>query len=241
MEQVPPRILLVEPDGMLRRDIISYLSEFGLDVLGVADGAEAIALANRTPLSAVVTELIVPGVSGTDLVRGLRASSCNRGVPILVLSHRGDEIDRVVAFELGVDDYVVKPFSVRELLLRVRTLIRRTRGEAPNTPTVRFGGCEMDTLQMRLRAGGREVKLTPTEFWILEAIVRRGGAVVPRGALIDEVWTGAEMKNTRTLDTHVKRLRRRLGPWAGCIETVRSVGYRLVADAHPQITNAALG
>ena len=237
MDPAPQRILVVDGDDASRVALVQSFRDAGLSSDGVANGLDAISLATAISFSGVVTDLSLPGISGVEVCRRLRASALNADVPILVLTHRGDEVDRVVAFEVGVDDYVVKPYSPRELLLRLRTLLRRTAVRSSPNVTLRYGTLEVDMLQFRVVAGGQEVRLTATEFRLLAAIARRGGAVVSRGSLLKEVWEITSTQDSRTLDTHIKRLREKLGQWRGHVETVRSVGYRL---GHPPPMDEAL-
>lgn len=227
MERVPQRVLIVEADGATREAMVQPLQRGGFHAVGVATAAEAVTVAGSQRLAAIIAG---PGVPGADILRGVRAVTRDMDVPIVVISGQADEIDRVVAFELGADEYLVAPISPRELVLRVRALTRRATVGGPGAAPVRFGACELDPQQMRVFAGGHEVRLSATEFWLLEAIVRRGGAVVPRGMLLREFWADEAPGNTRSLDTLVRRVRVKLGVWGASIETVRSVGYRLALD-----------
>ena len=167
-----------------------------------------------------------------QVCRELKSHDDTRDIPIIMISARGEEIDRVVGLELGADDYVVKPFSVRELMLRVAAVLKRSGANDPSEaesdagPTMRFAGIELDVERHRVHIDGAEVKLTATEFRLLKSFLHRPGKVQNRDSLLDEVW-GRDINVTpRTVDTHVRRLREKLGPYGSYIETVRGVGYR---------------
>jgi DNA-binding response OmpR family regulator len=162
-------------------------------------------------------------MDGLDVCRRLRDRS---DVPIIVVTARGEESDRVVGLELGADDYVVKPFGLRELIARIRAVTRRGRTTARDDGPTRIGALEVDPRSRRVRVGGREVDLTPKEFDLLAFLARDPGAVVPRRRLLDEVWETSWYGSSKTIDVHVAALRRKLGD-AGWIETVRGVGFRL--------------
>ena len=228
-------VLVVDDEADIRNLVIRQLERDGLRAVGAATGPEAIELARATTPSLVILDLMLPGLSGTEVCRILRAEPATRSVPIVMLSARGEEIDRVVGFEVGADDYVTKPFSVRELLLRVRAVLRRSaRPRAEPTPAS-VGA--LDTALLRVDEGahqvfveGAEVVLTATEFRLLVTLARRAGRVQSRGTLLQDVWELPPELNTRTVDTHMKRLREKLGAAAAHVETVRGVGYRFRRD-----------
>lgn len=230
MPPAPPPVLVADGDAVARQALVGALADAGHPAQGCATTRAALALAARSALAAVVTELEQPGLSGLELCRSLRASVGHADVPILVLSARAEEIDRVVAFEVGVDDFAAKPFSVREVVLRVRALLRRAR----RLETARVAeGIRVDVDAHRVFAGGQPVDVGVTEFRVLAALAARGGRVVPRAALLEEIWELHASEDGRRLDQSIKRLRARLGPWGDLVQTVRGVGYRLVADGFP--------
>jgi two-component system phosphate regulon response regulator PhoB len=220
------RLLFIEDGPELQRALGAELRQAGHEVSGARGGREGLALARQRLPDLVVLDLELPDVPGTEVCRTLRFEQPTRDVPILVVSERGDEIDRVVAFELGADDFVAKPFSARELALRVQAVLRRRRAAASPAGTLELGPLRLDRAAHRVWIDGRELRLTPLEFKLLATLAERRDRVQSRAALLADVWELTGAVTTRTVDTHVKRLRRRLGPLAICIETVRGVGYR---------------
>jgi two-component system response regulator RegX3 len=211
-------LLVVEDDEAIGVPLVRGLERSGFDVTRVATGREALAAEG---MDLVLLDLGLPDLDGYEVCRQLRAQS---RVPIIVVTARGDEGDRVLGLELGADDYVVKPFGIRELVARVRAVARRTVGE-PEGPQ-RVGALEVDRRTRRVSVGGREVALAPKEFDLLSLLAEDAGAVVGRTQIMDEVWDPHWYGPTKTLDVHVASLRRKLGDprW---IETVRGVGFRL--------------
>jgi len=175
----------------------------------------------------VVLDLMLPDLPGTEVCRRLKASERTRLVPVVMLTAKGEEVDRVVGFELGADDYVVKPFSIRELVLRLQAVLRRAAGPR-ETPPERIGPLRLDGEAHRAFVGEEEVPLTALEFRLLATFMARAGRVQSREQLLSDVWEMSPELETRTVDTHVKRLREKLGPARDLLETVRGVGYRLV-------------
>jgi len=175
---------------------------------------------------------MLPDLPGTEVCRQLRAHEATRRTPIVMLTAKTDEVDRVVGFEVGADDYVAKPFSVRELMLRVRAVLRRARPDAPSEPAgfVDHGRLRLDVPAHRVFVGGEEVILTALEFRLLRTLLERRGRVQSRETLLIDVWGMSPEVTTRTVDTHVKRLRQKLGAAGAYVETLRGVGYRMVAD-----------
>ncbi|MEN9785674.1 MAG: hypothetical protein RLZZ299_938 [Pseudomonadota bacterium] len=222
-------ILVVDDEPDIRGLIVHALVRDGLDARGVATGAEALDVARTDVPALVVLDVMLPDLSGTEVCRRLRGDAATRSVPVIMLSARGEEIDRVVGFEVGADDYVTKPFSTRELLLRVRAVLRRAQEEHAGTPGTEppdAVGLVIDEPGHRALVDGRDVQLTATEFKLLMTLSRRAGRVQTRSALLHDVWEVRGDVPTRTVDTHVKRLREKLGDTSWCIETVRGVGYR---------------
>ncbi|MDY5393808.1 MAG: winged helix-turn-helix domain-containing protein, partial [Desulfovibrio sp.] len=171
-------------------------------------------------------DLMLPGMDGCDVCRRLKAQPVTAAIPVLMLTARGEEVDRIVGLTLGADDYVVKPFSVRELVLRIRAILRR--GSRPGTGTALCrGALLLDVEAHRVTLDGQEVALTATEFRLLEDLMRHAGAVRTREQLLNAVWGYSFEGYARTVDTHVRRLRAKLGEEAAALETVRGVGYRL--------------
>ncbi len=225
------RVLVVEDEMKIARLVADYLEHAGFEVTVAGDGEAAIASARGARPDLVVLDLGLPGRDGLDVARELRGSS---SVPIVILTARGDETDRVVGLELGADDYVVKPFSPRELVARVRAVLRRTRGAGAGwSETLEAAGVEVDLVRHRVSVDGRSVELTPTEFDLLATFVREPGRVFTRGQLLDAVHGVALESYERAIDAHVKNLRRKIEPTPGrprYLLTVHGVGYRF-ADA----------
>ncbi|MEZ4360958.1 MAG: response regulator transcription factor [Kofleriaceae bacterium] len=178
------------------------------------------------PPDVIILDLMLPDLSGTEVCRRLRDNPRTRHIPIIMCTAKGDEIDRVVGFEVGADDYVVKPYSVRELLLRIRALLRRAQRGEPETPALRLGVLRVDSGAHRCWVGEQEILLTALEFRLLATLATRKGRVQSREILLSDVWGIEADVTTRTVDTHVKRLREKLGEAGSYIETLRGVGYR---------------
>jgi DNA-binding response OmpR family regulator len=225
------KILVVEDEARIARLVRDYLEHAGFEAVVVGDGETALASARRSMPDLVVLDLGLPGRDGLDVARTLRRTS---SVPIVMLTARGDETDRVVGLELGADDYVVKPFSPKELVARVRAVLRRTQAARAGGPEVlRVADVEVDLPRMRVAVAGRPVELTPTEFQLLTTLVREPGRVFTRGQLLDAVHGVAFESYERAIDAHVKNLRRKIEPTPGrprYLLTVHGVGYRF-ADA----------
>ena len=213
------RVLIVEDERPIAEPLAEGLRREGFEVDWAATGAAAL---EADEPDVVLLDLRLPDMDGLDVCRSLRARS---EVPIIIVSARGDEPDRVVGLELGADDYVVKPFGLRELIARIRAVTRRGK-TAPADGSVQVGELEVDPRSRRVRLGGRELDLTPKEFDVLAMLARDPGAVVSRRSLLDEVWETSWYGSSKTIDVHVAALRRKLGD-AGWIETVRGVGFRL--------------
>jgi two-component system phosphate regulon response regulator PhoB len=222
-------ILLVEDEQDLAATLEYNLQREGYLTRVAHDGATGLDAAIQDPLpDAIVLDLMLPDLSGTELCRRLRESERTREIPIIMCTAKGSEIDRVVGFEVGADDYVVKPFSVRELVLRIRALLRRARatGGEVEPELVRFGRLRVDREAHRAWVDDKEISLTALEFRLLYAFMSRKGRVQTRDALLSDVWGIDAEVTTRTVDTHVKRLREKLGDAGNYIETLRGVGYR---------------
>jgi two-component system phosphate regulon response regulator PhoB len=224
------RILVVEDEQDLQQVLEYNLRQAGHEVTVTKLGNEGVKLARELRPDLVLLDLMLPDVSGTEVCKQLKEHPTTRTTPVIMLTARGEEIDRVVGFELGADDYVVKPFSVRELLLRIQAILRRGRGEAgEDEPTVDFGKLRIDRGAHRIWVDAVEIELTALEFKLLVTLYDRRNRVQTRSALLDDVWGIQADITTRTVDTHVKRLREKLEAARDYVETVRGVGYRFVA------------
>jgi two-component system, OmpR family, response regulator RegX3 len=215
------RLLVVEDDDAIAIPLTEGLERAGFTVTRVAKGADALTAALRVDL--VVLDLGLPDMDGSEVCRRIRALS---EVPIIVVSARSDESERVLQLELGADDYIVKPFGIRELIARVRAIARRASATTEPADVQRLGTIEIDRRTRRVAVNGTEVALTPKEFELLSLLGEDAGAVVSRQHIMDEVWDSHWYGPTKTLDVHIASLRKKLGA-PSVIETVRTVGFRL--------------
>jgi DNA-binding response OmpR family regulator len=226
------RALLVEDDPKLAALTAEYLKGHGVEVVVCGDGARGLEEARRSRFDVVLLDLMLPGRSGLEVCRELRART---DVPILVLTARGEEADRVLGLELGADDYLTKPFSPRELLARIQAQVRRARGQAgPAARPIVLGDLALDPQALRATLRGRELPLTVYEFHLLRALAERAGQVVSRERLLELVKGSAEEAFDRSIDVHISRLRAKLGDDSRhprLLKTVRGAGYQLAAAA----------
>jgi two-component system, OmpR family, phosphate regulon response regulator PhoB len=224
---VPPLILIVDDEPDLVATLEYNLEREGYETRSAQAGRDAVAAFGKQPApDLVILDLMLPDMPGTEVCRRIRATDAGRAVPVLMLTAKGDEIDRVVGFEVGADDYVTKPFSVRELMLRVGAILRRAQPDAAEVGPTSFGRLRMDREAHRVWVDGDEVALTALEFRLLATFLDRRGRVQSRDTLLTDVWGMSPEVTTRTVDTHVKRLREKLGPAGAYVETLRGVGYR---------------
>ena len=220
-------ILIVDDEADIRSTVEFNLSREGFQTVTAERGRDAVERAAESPRpDLIVLDLMLPDISGTEVCRQLRQSPQTRGIPILMLTAKTDAIDRVVGFEVGADDYVTKPFSVRELVLRVKAILRRSSSQEETSENLSLGVLRIDVDGHRVWVEGEEVVLTALEFRLLTTLVKRRGRVQTREALLNHVWEMSGDVTTRTVDTHVRRLRKKLGPASEYIETLRGVGYR---------------
>jgi two-component system, OmpR family, phosphate regulon response regulator PhoB len=237
-------VLIVDDEADLLSTLEYNLEQEGYVTRTAATGAAAIIAAQQEPIPDIVLlDVMLPDCSGKDVCRTLRQLPALRDVPIIMVTARGEEIDRVVGFEVGADDYVVKPFSIRELVLRMRAILRRatttTEGDAVlQAVDIRFGALRVELERHRATIGGgpdaTELPLTALEFRLLTTFMQRRGRVLTREVLLADVWGLSPELTTRTVDTHVKRLREKLGAAGEAIETVRGVGYRFSESTEPR-------
>jgi len=225
-------ILVVEDERDLVGTLEYNLKREGFTTRAALTGRAAIEASAMDPApDLVLLDLMLPDMSGVEVCRQLRQSERMRNVPVVMLTAKSEEIDRVVGFEVGADDYVVKPFSVRELMLRIRAVLRRARpSEQAELPTTSFGSLRVDEGAHRTWVDDEEVPLTALEFKLLTTLMTRRGRVQTRDTLLSDVWGITAEVTTRTVDTHVKRLRQKLGRAGEYIETVRGVGYRFCSS-----------
>jgi two-component system phosphate regulon response regulator PhoB len=223
-----PKLLVVEDETDLVRTLEYNFRQAGFEVFTATSGREGLRLAGTKNPDLVLLDLMLPDIQGVEVCRQLRGDPKTRSTPVIILTARGEEVDRVVGFEIGADDYVTKPFSVRELILRARAVLRRGE-QSGAVDVVRLGALVIDSEAHRVHVEGREVSLTALEFRLLWTLVQRRDRVQTRETLLNDVWGLNLNVETRTIDTHIKRLREKLGKAGSFIETVRGVGYRFGA------------
>jgi two-component system phosphate regulon response regulator PhoB len=219
------KVLVVEDETDLVRTLEYNFRQAGFEVFTATSGSEGLRIALAKNPDLVLLDLMLPDIQGTEVCRQLKGDPKTRTTPVIILTARGEEVDRVVGFEIGADDYVTKPFSVRELVLRARAVLRRGE-QAGSLETVNLGNLTIDSEAHRVHVEGREISLTALEFRLLWTLVRRRDRVQTRQTLLNDVWGLNLNVETRTIDTHIKRLREKLGKAGSLIETVRGVGYR---------------
>ncbi len=221
------RILVIEDEPDIAEVLQYNLAKEGFEVEMARRGDAGLEAVRRDAPDLIVLDPMLPGIDGLELTRMLKRDSATAKLPIVMLTARGEELDRIVGLELGADDYIAKPFSPREVVLRVKAVLRRFQHEEGASELLELGGIQLDIAGHQLRVRGREMPLTATEFRLLRLLMERCGRVQTRGQLLSDVWGYAEDIDSRTVDTHIRRLRRKLGPEAERIETVIGVGYRL--------------
>jgi DNA-binding response OmpR family regulator len=225
---VRSKILVVDDEPEAVELVEFNLEQAGFSVITAADGAEALNKARASSPSLIVLDLMLPEVSGLEVCKMLRRDPTIAGIPIIMLTAKAAEIDRVLGLELGADDYVTKPFSPRELVLRIKKLLLRGNTEAKGQEVLRFGDLVIDSPRHIVSWRGKSIELTATEFKLLAVLAERRGRVQSREHLLRDVWEYNNLVDTRTVDTHMRRLREKLGPAAKYLDTVRGVGYRFV-------------
>jgi two-component system phosphate regulon response regulator PhoB len=229
----PPveRVLVVDDEPDIVALVAYHLAKAGYRVSTAANGSDALAQARQDHPSLIVLDLMLPGMSGYEVLEQLRIGDDTREIAVLMLTARREEQDRIKGLSLGADDYLTKPFSPQELVLRVQAILRRVASAAPVVgDTITIGPIVIDRAAHRVSIDGQDVELTPTEYKLLATLADRRGRVQARGHLLETVWEAAPDIQTRTVDMHVQRLRAKLGPAGELIETVRGFGYRLRAS-----------
>jgi DNA-binding response OmpR family regulator len=225
-----PKILIVDDEADALEVLGFKLKEAGFNPIFAKDGARAITAVRDEKPVLMVLDLMLPEVDGLEVCKILRRDPATAHIPILMLTAKAAEMDRVVGLELGADDYVTKPFSPRELVLRIRKLLDRNKTLNQTAECIKIGEIEIDVLTHLVKISGKEVTLTLTEFNLLELLAKRRGRVQSRERLLQDVWGYENPIDTRTVDTHMRRLREKLGNAASCLETVRGIGYRFIGE-----------
>ncbi|GFO65119.1 response regulator transcription factor [Geomonas paludis] len=222
-----PTVLVIEDERDLADLVAFHLEQEGYHCLIAGDGNTGLTEARRHRPDLILLDLMLPGMMGTEVCRLLKGGEQTSSIPVIMLTAKGEEIDRVVGFEMGADDYVVKPFSTRELMLRVRAVLRRGGDRGGKGTQLTLGALRIDTEGHRVEVAGEEVQLTSTEFKLLMNLAERPGRVQSREVLLQNVWGYNYLGDTRTVDTHMTRLRTKLGVAGEMIKTVRGFGYKL--------------
>lgn len=226
---MPETILVIEDEEDVSDLIRYHLKKAKLKVLASGDGAEGLQLAVEERPDAIILDIMLPRLNGFEVTKKLRADARTAAIPLLILSAKGETDSRIKGLELGADDYLPKPFSPRELVLRIEALLRRKKVTAATTPS--SGPFVVDRSAMKITLDGKRLDLTSTEFKLLSLLTFREGAILSRETLLVEVWGYSSTVDTRTVDTHMRRLREKLGTHAALLETIRGEGYRFVAPA----------
>lgn len=236
---MPKPALIIEDDPDIAESVRYNLESAGFSVMVASTGEQGLKLAldTQNPPIVIVLDLMLPGMNGMDLCRRLRRENQTRRTPIIMLTAKTSEADRIAGLDLGADDYIAKPFSVRELLARVRAVLRRVDDESGER--YEDGRLTIDFADVRASCDGANVKLTNKEFQLLSALAKKRGRVVTRQQLLDQVWGYSYYGDARTLDVHIRRLRQKLDACGDCIETVVGVGYRFVGCAAEEVSAAA--
>ena len=221
------KILVIEDEPDIRRNLEYNLSREGFSISTAASISEANTLLASTDYNLILLDLMLPDGSGLDLCKSIKSNSDTESIPIIILTAKDDEVDKVVGFELGADDYVTKPFSVRELILRVKAVLKRGSKKKEIVEVVRqFGDLKIDVDSHEVHVDDAKINLTALEFRLLRQLVDTRGRVQSRDQLLSDVWGYSAEVTTRTVDTHVKRLREKLGPMGKYVHTIRGVGYK---------------
>jgi len=226
-------ILIAEDDRDIAELVSHYLTKAGWSVHVAAAGDQALAYVRNHPVDVVILDLMLPGMSGFEVCQALRSERATADLPVIMLTARTEEGDRVKGLELGADDYVSKPFSPNELVARVRAVVRRTHRSEPADTILRLGSIAMDLSRHTVSSDGREVTLTAKEFLLLQFFLEHRGRVLSRDRLLEDVWGYRYTGGTRTVDVHVRRLREKLPALVDALTTVKQFGYKLVDSELP--------
>jgi DNA-binding response OmpR family regulator len=223
-------ILVAEDDRDIAELISHYLKKAGWTAHVAAAGDQALAYLRNHPVDVVILDLMLPGMSGLDVCQALRADPATAGIPVIMLTARAEESDRIRGLELGADDYVAKPFSPNELVARVRAVTRRLKRSEAAGPILRLGPIEVNLTKHLVLLDGKEVKLTAKEFMLLQYFLEHRGRVISRDTLLGDVWGYRYTGGTRTVDVHVRRLREKLPTLVDALATIKQFGYKLLGD-----------
>jgi len=223
-------VLIVEDERDILELVEYHLRQAGIPVISALDGSSGLEKARRKLPALVILDLMLPGMDGKDVCRSLKSNPLTRWIPVLILTARTGEIDRIIGFELGADDYVTKPFSPRELVLRVKAILRRMEMDREGEKIIQMGDLLIDVEEHHVSVKKIPIQLTSTEFKLLVELASKRGRVQTRTSLLDRVWGYTFEGYDRTVDTHIRHLREKLGDLGNYIETLRGVGYRFQSD-----------
>jgi len=225
-----PKVLIVEDDTNIAKLVQYNLEKNGLTCLVAASGTRALEIIKKDRVDLILLDIMLPGMDGFEVCKEVRQDPDHAAVPIIMLTARGEEVDRIVGLELGADDYVVKPFSPRELVLRVKAMLKRGKPLEEKESTLHCHKLKVNIAEHEVTLSGKAVELTQTEFNLLVLFLKRAGRVQSREVLLNDVWGIESYIETRTVDTHVKRLRQKLGKFGDRIHTIRGFGYKFVHE-----------
>ena len=220
------RILIVEDDKHISKLVKFNLEKANYECTIAATGEKALGILDNQPADLIILDIMLPGMDGFEICRTIKEKDRLKNIPIIMLTAKGEEVDRIVGLELGADDYIIKPFSPRELVLRVKAILKRGKAEEVKKDILAAGDIIVSISKHKVTVKGRAIGLTQMEFRLLVTLMERRGRVQSRERLLSDVWDMDTSVDTRTIDTHVKRLREKLGKSGGLIETVRSFGYK---------------
>lgn len=221
------RILVAEDEPDVLSLVANNLQAAGFNVIKAENGLSALNQARETLPSLIILDIMMPELSGLEVCKLLKKDAQTSQIPIIMLTAKAEEVDRIVGLELGADDYISKPFSPRELVLRVKSVMRRAAGSSESNDLLTLGDIHVDRSRYEVTVNGKRVDFTATEFKLLTMLMERRGRVQSRDTLLNDVWGYESVIDTRTVDTHIRRLREKLGKAADCIETIRGFGYRV--------------
>ena len=224
------RILIVEDEKNIAKLIRYNLEKDGYECTMAKTGEEAISILEKQAFDLIILDIMLPGIDGFEVCRALKQNARLKNIPIIMLTAKGEEVDRIVGLELGADDYIVKPFSPRELILRIKAILKRGKPEILKKDIITAQDVSVNIPKHKVTVRNKEIELTRMEFKLLTTLLERRGRVQDRDKLLNDVWNIDTMINTRTIDTHIKKLREKLGRAGSMIETVRGMGYRFKED-----------
>ena len=221
------KILIVEDDKHIFKLIQYNLTKAGFDSIVTVTGEDALETLERDQVDLILLDIMLPKMDGFEFCKEVKKDSKFSQIPIIMLTAKGEEVDKVLGFELGADDYIVKPFSVRELILRIKAILKRGKEKEVGKDVMEVENIKLDVKRHEVTASGKELKLTLMEFKLLKVLMSRKGRVQSRDRLLEDVWDMAADVTTRTIDTHIKHLRKKLGKSGKLIETIRGLGYKI--------------